>query len=371
MALNLITPPVVEPVTLTEMKEFLRVDPNDNSQNNLIGGLVTAARAWAEIFTAKKFVQQTWQVAMDFFPGYVAQKFVGEKFSSPFVSGANAVLVGIRYAVQLPYPPVQKILTYIYQNANGQTTSMISPSINIAAVINTVGQQIQIQTATQHGQQSGASATISGNPTLVSIMGQNTEVITVIDQYNFTLDGTIGTGTAVPGTGSCVFYNYVQDLLSNPARLTPIFGNMWPVARVTVNAVQVQYQCGFAIPIVVSTAASSTAITSAGYTFVATDINQPISIPGAGQNGTALNTVIAAIASPPGTSATLRDPAQAAVSVTSLLVNNSNGDSTMWELIRLGIKNLVEAWYEKRIPDQNNIPMGVKAILYPARDLRL
>lgn len=214
MALVLVTPPAVEPVALSELKDFLRVDSGDTSNDAVITSLATAARTWCEVYTQRRFITQTWKLLMDFFPGYVDLRLAGQKVSSPFVSGSNAVLVGIRYAIVLPYPPVQSISAFQYLNANGTTTTMTS------------------------------------------------------------------------GT------DYTQDLSSQPARLTPPFGSMWPVARVVPNAVEVDFVCGYGD----------------------------------------------AIAVPDG--------------------------------IKTAIKLMTSYWYENRVPDDSNIPMAVKAVLGPYRDLR-
>lgn len=290
MALTLITPPAVEPVSISELKEFLRVDQFDTSQDNVLLTLGMAARNWCETFTARRFVQQTWRLYMDFFPGFVDTKVVGSKVSSPFVSGANAILVGIRYAVLLPYPPCQSIVSFAYQNANGSVT-------------------------------------------------------------NLTTD------------------EYVQDFASNPARLTPLFGQMWPVARVVVNAIEIDYVCGYAVPITVSLSVTGDPTTVLGYTFAATDVGRPITIPGAGGAGCMLNTVIASVTSGVGK---LRDPALTETrNATALLVNAPNGNPSHWEMFKAGIKLLVAHWYENRVPDESDVPMSVKAVLYPTRDMRL
>lgn len=215
MALLTITPPAVEPVTVDELKEFMRIDSGDTSQDDLITSLGIAARQWCEVYTQRRFITQTMRLLMDYFPGYIDLKLSGQKVSSPFVSGSNAVLVGIRYAIVLPYPPVQSISVFQYQDANGDVTQM-----------------------------------------------------------------TAGT-------------NYIADFSSQPARLTPPFGQMWPVARVVVNAVQVDYVSGY------------------------------------GADG-----------------------------------------SEVPEGIKTAIKLLATSWFEQRIPDQNNIPMAVKAVLGPFRDMR-
>jgi hypothetical protein len=298
MALIPISPPLLEPVSLAELKEFCRVDASDTSQDNLIATLGMAARGWAETYTQRRFVQQTWRLLMDFFPGYIDLKLSGTKVSSPFVSGSNAVLVGIRYAIVLPYPPVQSVELFQYLDANGNTTVMDA------------------------------------------------------------------------GT------DFTADVQSNPARLTPPFGQMWPVARVVVNAVQVDYKVGYANPIRVTTQIGSPPspykITSTNYSFGPSDIGRPISIPLAGRDGGTLNTVITGMVSPPALSAYIRDPALGYVTnAPALLVNAANGIPVHWEMIKTGIKMLVERWYEIRVPDENNIPQSVRQILSPMRDLRL
>lgn len=294
MALINLVPPAVEPVSLTDIKEFLRIDDADASNDGVLTGLGIAARQWAEAYTQRRFITQTWRLACDWFPGYIDERLVGSKVSSPFVSGSNAILVGLRYAFVLPYPPVQSLSNFIYQNANGQVTSMILEPHTISAITNTPFQQIQITTSTPHGLSSGAGVTITGNTDLINWLGGETfEVVTVLDPNNFLLNGTSGDGTTISAGGTVTGYNFVQDLVSQPARLTPIFGSMWPVARVVVNAVQIDYVCGY----------------------------------------------------------------------------GDTGDSVP-EAIKTGIKLLVNYWYETRVPDEANIPMAVKAILGPYRDIR-
>lgn len=297
MALILITPPAVEPVSLPELKEYLRMDPGDDSQDVTIQGLAMAARSWAEVFTGRRFVKQTWRLLMDFFPGYIDLKLAGQRTSSPFVSGSNAVLVGIRYAIVLSFPPVRSIVSFVYQDANGN--------------------------------------------------------VTVMD----------------PSSG------YVADIESNPARLTPPFGQMWPVARVVVNAVQIDYELGYAQPLTVSSGIASppdpNLITASGYTFGAGDVGRPISIAGAGPNGDILNTIVSAISSPPDANASLRDaPTGDIQNAAALIVNAANGNPAHWEMIKAGIKMLVAEWFKRQGGSEGTIPPSVKMVLWPVRDLR-
>lgn len=370
MALQLLNPPLLEPVPLVELKEFMRIDPSDTSQDTTITELALDARAFCETFTARRFVQQTWRLLMDFFPGYVDLKLAGSKVSSPFVSGSNAVLVGIRYAILLPYPPAQALVDFIYQNANGEVTSMITGPVDISAVSNVASQPIVITTEQPHGLQSGATATLAGNSALLAVLGNEaTQVVTVLDGNNLQLNGTSGTGAPIAAAGTVTGYNFVLDLASNPARLMPVFGQMWPVARVVANAVQIDYTLGYANPVAVAMTQNQTAITASGYTFQSTDVGRPISVFGAGPAGQTLNSIVQSV----GSTVNLRDAASTTVEssegVNALLVNASAGIPVHWAKIRRAIKVMTLGSYENRLP-RKEIEDTVQKILWPLRDLR-
>jgi hypothetical protein len=369
MALICTAPPLAEPVSLPELKLMLRMDPSDTSQDDVLTTLNIAARSWCETITQRRFVQQTWSLFMDYFPGYIDLKLAGQKVSSPFVSGSNAVLVGIRYAIVLPYPPVQTLNSFDYQNANGEVTSMILGPETIASVTNTNEQPISIETSTPHNLITGSTVTIAGNSGLLSLLGgEATQVITVTDDYDFTLNGTTGTGSTISAGGTVTGYNFVEDLISQPARLTPVFGQMWPVARVVVNAIEMNYTSGYATPITVTTNTSTAQITSS-YTFSSTNVGQPISIPGASSSASALNTIIQSVSDGV---ATVRDqPGTAVTNTTSLLVNY--GNALHWEIVRGAIKLLVNAWFVNRVPNldpKSDAIRAAKLALGPAMDMR-
>ena len=69
MRLELVTPPAVEPVTLAEAKEHLRV--STAADDALITRLIKAARRAVEAYTRQRLVTQTWRLYFDRFPcGY-------------------------------------------------------------------------------------------------------------------------------------------------------------------------------------------------------------------------------------------------------------------------------------------------------------
>jgi len=283
MGLITLVEPAQEPVLVADMKNYLRLDSGFSDDDALIGSLIVAARRWAEEYTQRRFIYQTVRLYLDFFPGYVDMKLAGEKVSSPFVSGSNAVLVGIRYAIALPLPTVRAVTAFQYQDQNG------------------------------------------------------------------------GSQTMVAGT------NYFEDVQSQPARLTPPFGQMWPVARVIANAINVDYIVGFGGPVTVATTASSAALGGSAV-FYPEDVGRSISIPGAGASGAALVTTVSSVTNGV---ATLAAPAQATIPSASAWLGQQPPD-----LVKIALMLLVSRWYENRIPDDTNIPMAVKSLLGPYRDLR-
>ncbi|MXQ13836.1 head-tail connector protein [Microvirga makkahensis] len=58
--------PAVEPITLPEMKAYLRLD--DDGQDDLLTGLIRAARLMVEAASRRLLIEQGWRVVMDRWP---------------------------------------------------------------------------------------------------------------------------------------------------------------------------------------------------------------------------------------------------------------------------------------------------------------
>jgi hypothetical protein len=274
MAYLTLKAPAFEPVTVAQLISYGHIDPHEDQA--FLGMLISAAREWCEAFCERAFIFQTKRLLMDYFPGTIDPRLAGQRVSSPFVSGSNAVLVGIRYAIVLPWPIVRQVIALQYQDPN---------------------------------------------------------------------DGSMA--TMVPGT------DFIVDIDSQPARLTPMFG----------NAVQVDYVTGFSGPLTVGMTAGS-ALVDSPFNFLPRDVGSSLSIPDAAVGGkTPL--VASIVAVDIDGQATLDQAAGATVA----------GQTTTFGSvpisIQLAILGLASQWYEKRLPDDSDIPFGVKAFLYPYRDLRL
>ena len=96
MPLTLLIPPAQEPVTLADMKAWLRMDGID--EDGLINALIYSARLSIETITAKALITQTWRVVLDQWP-----------------------MVPI---VDVPLAPLQRLAAARVYNTDGSTTAL-------------------------------------------------------------------------------------------------------------------------------------------------------------------------------------------------------------------------------------------------------
>ncbi len=71
MATTLLTAPVVEPVTLSEAKAHLRID--HTAEDSVLTEMIVAARQALEDASDLALITQSWQVALDAWPGAVVE----------------------------------------------------------------------------------------------------------------------------------------------------------------------------------------------------------------------------------------------------------------------------------------------------------
>lgn len=68
MALTLITPPTVEPISLEEARMQCRITAGDTTEDAVLGVYIQAARETAEHELGRALLQQTWELTLDAFP---------------------------------------------------------------------------------------------------------------------------------------------------------------------------------------------------------------------------------------------------------------------------------------------------------------
>lgn len=113
MSTNLVTAPTIEPMTLQEAKDHLRVDHADD--DSYIEPLIKAVREAAETFTGRGFITQTWDLFIHCFP-------------------RPGTLL------EIPMPPLQSItsIKYIDTDGNQQTLASSVYTVDANAEMGTV-----------------------------------------------------------------------------------------------------------------------------------------------------------------------------------------------------------------------------------------
>ena len=90
MDLILVAAPAIEPLTLQEVKDHLRID--NTLEDSYIEPLIQPAREWAEVFLNRSLITQTWDLFLERFPH------------------------GSRTQIEIPLPALQSITSVQYQD---------------------------------------------------------------------------------------------------------------------------------------------------------------------------------------------------------------------------------------------------------------
>jgi hypothetical protein len=104
-AFQLTVPPAAEPVALADVKLQARIDTT--ADDTLVTNLITGARQWVERYTGRALITQTWQMALDLWPGAVEQWWDGVR-EGP-VTGLDSVSF-----IGLPRPPLISVTSVQY-----------------------------------------------------------------------------------------------------------------------------------------------------------------------------------------------------------------------------------------------------------------
>lgn len=105
--------PAIEPVSLEEARQHLRIDSDFQGDDGLIGMIISAARRAAENITSRSLITQQWRLVLDAFPGPSLMGVPpGKSYSLP------------NHGIQLDRGTVQSIDSIQYQAMNGQWYTM-------------------------------------------------------------------------------------------------------------------------------------------------------------------------------------------------------------------------------------------------------
>lgn len=110
----LLTPPAVEPVSLTDFKAFARLD--SDADDTLIGIILPSARLHFEETTSRATINQTWRLALDAIGGGAEPWWDGVR------DGAIGALSNRRSWIELPKAPLVSVTSFSAFAENGTST---------------------------------------------------------------------------------------------------------------------------------------------------------------------------------------------------------------------------------------------------------
>jgi len=113
----LLSGPAVEPVSLAEAKEWLRLD--SSAEDDLVAALIVAARLVVEASTRRMLITQSWRLSLDRWP---RAPFDDEWIASPR-----------RLSIEIPLAPFQRVLGVSVVDATGAAQAVPASAYGIDA----------------------------------------------------------------------------------------------------------------------------------------------------------------------------------------------------------------------------------------------
>lgn len=232
----------VEPITLVEMKNYLRVDAGFTQDDALIGGLISTVREHAELITGRCIARRTFRMVLDSFPYYTdtIQSQLAYPPSYYSLPRYSTTLWNYSQMIKLTRDPVKSIQRIRYVDPNGNAQILLPSQSYGDLVLGADPTQI----------------TSAANPFTSDFVGQT---LTIVSGAGFTagdytiesvadaiatLDRAAGTGSSVSGV-SYITADLVVDLMSEPCRIFPVPGQYWPPCLYVANAVEIDFTAGY------------------------------------------------------------------------------------------------------------------------------
>ena len=124
LSLQLVTPPVAEPVTLAQAKQQCRVDFTDDDA--LFAVYITAARQYCERYTHRAFFNQPWRRTLDFVP-----LSWGEETLNPAARSDYPFFFWDRLTIDIPRASLVSVTSITYVDGTGETQTLASTAYNV------------------------------------------------------------------------------------------------------------------------------------------------------------------------------------------------------------------------------------------------
>jgi Phage gp6-like head-tail connector protein len=112
--------PAVEPVSIAQAHQHLRLPPNYTTEDGLLSLYIKAARDYCERYCNRAFITQTYQLGLNAFPFYGIMNASGNMARYRY----GNVYLNEAMQINLPRPPLQSVTSITYVDATNTPQTM-------------------------------------------------------------------------------------------------------------------------------------------------------------------------------------------------------------------------------------------------------
>jgi len=119
---KLITPPALEPVSIDQAKQHARIEYPDDDQ--LVAGLITAARLVCETELRRAFISQTWETYLDgwYRLDHGLEGYYGYTGAVPQIQGTSGGWAP--FLIEVDNPDLISVASILYIDVNGDVQTL-------------------------------------------------------------------------------------------------------------------------------------------------------------------------------------------------------------------------------------------------------
>jgi len=231
--------PACEPVSLTVVKNALRIDPDITLDDELVGIYIQAAREDVEDFTGRSFINKGYLMTLDFLPNFIdtvqtQSAYPPQYWAYPRYSTS---LWNYSQMIKLPRWPLVQVAGIDYLDSQTQEIQTLIPALDVfyPGGEYTIGDQledpngnVQEVTAVTEADEDGTSEAGLTMPTWATIEGNT----------------TVSGGVTFTNMGTAPDADFIVDSVNEPGRIFTLPGATWPPSLYTPNAVRIHFTAG-------------------------------------------------------------------------------------------------------------------------------
>lgn len=235
------TAPLVEPLTLNDVKNFLKIPLGVSDDDSFVAELIQGSREEVEGYTGRALVNTGFIQVLDAFPYFVDTVMSQMAYPPSYYSlpRYSTTLWNYSQMIKLLRSPLREVSKISYLDSASASWLNLYPSLFnwqplheyfIGDEIEDSNGNLQVVTNVTEGDENSTSMSGTTQPTFATGVGQTT----VDSMITWTCKGP------VPDSG-----DFIYDNISEPARIFPMPGQTWPSVLYEPNAVQIHFTAGY------------------------------------------------------------------------------------------------------------------------------